>query len=253
MVWTSAGTADEDYRIPPIRDLQELHSLNERQGEIMTDRSLTSNEKSWRCFHCDEVLTTEVDAANHFVRLDESEPACRIKAAGEFALLQALRNAEDQLARYRAEDSDVLRAMASMQSDYQQALRREEEKGYARGMRDAKLSGDGSVVETSDRSWPAPPRELRLTQRPMLEGIVEQPECWTSIDIGGHMGAILVVTTMADGSPVPPYAQQVIDWMVGKHRSAQETPRERLRDSEAAFNLGVLPTEQPENGKKAPL
>jgi len=94
--------------------------------------------KEWRCFHCDEVFTTEVDARNHFGSDQSSEPACQIKVAGEFALLQALRNAEDQLARYRNDDSDVLRAMWSAQADHATALRREEEKGYERGLRDAK-------------------------------------------------------------------------------------------------------------------
>lgn len=94
--------------------------------------------KSWRCFHCDDVFHTEMEARNHFGSTQESEPACRIKVAGEFALLRALRNAEDTLSRYHAEDSDVLRAMASMQSDHAIALRREEEKGYERGLRDAK-------------------------------------------------------------------------------------------------------------------
>ena len=95
-------------------------------------------EKTWRCFHCDEVFLREVDARNHFGISESAEPACRIKAAGEFALLQALRNAESLLARYRAEDSDVLRAMHGMLADQQRALAREEEKGYARGLRDAK-------------------------------------------------------------------------------------------------------------------
>jgi hypothetical protein len=93
--------------------------------------------KEWRCFHCDDVFTSKVDAENHFGRWDGADPACRIKAPGEFALLQALRNVEDQLTRYRVEDSDVMRARASMMSDHRQALRREEEKGYARGLADA--------------------------------------------------------------------------------------------------------------------
>lgn len=97
---------------------------------------LPSDAKVWRCFHCDEVFTTEVDARNHFGRDEGSTAACVIKAPGEFALLQALRNAEDELARYRSEDSDVLRAMWSMTSDHAVALRREEEKGYARALRD---------------------------------------------------------------------------------------------------------------------
>lgn len=94
--------------------------------------------KTWRCFHCDEVLRTQRDARLHFGNTNGSEPACLIKAPGEFALLTVLRNAEDELARHRSEDTDVLRAMWSMQSDHAEALRREEEKGYARGIEDAK-------------------------------------------------------------------------------------------------------------------
>jgi hypothetical protein len=95
-------------------------------------------DKQWRCFFCDDIFTTQVDAENHFGRYEHAEPACVIKAAGEFALLRALRNAEGQLERYRSEDSDIMRAMASMQSDHVQALRREEEQGYERGVRDAR-------------------------------------------------------------------------------------------------------------------
>jgi hypothetical protein len=92
----------------------------------------------WRCFHCDEVFTAEVDARNHFGTREDSDPACRIKAAGEFALLAALRNAEDALNRYRSEDSDIIRAMQSMVSDNARALICEEEKGFTRGLEDAK-------------------------------------------------------------------------------------------------------------------
>lgn len=94
--------------------------------------------KTWRCFHCDQVFTSRVDARNHFGNDENAMPACHIKAAGEFALLTALRNAEEELSRRRAEDSDLLRAMASMEADHQVALRREEEKGYARGLKDGR-------------------------------------------------------------------------------------------------------------------
>src|SRR4029077_15419037 len=97
----------------------------------------------WRCFHCDQVFTERVDARNHFGGDEGATPACLIKAAGEFALLQALRNAQDELARYRAEDSDTLRAMASMQADHAVALRRAEEEGYARGLKDAREVAHG--------------------------------------------------------------------------------------------------------------
>jgi hypothetical protein len=102
--------------------------------------ALTNDPKSWRCFHCDEVFTSQIDARNHFGRDQGCETACRIKVAGEFALLQALRNAEDALARYHNEDSDILRSLWAITADHAVALRREEEKGYARGLRDARLT-----------------------------------------------------------------------------------------------------------------
>jgi hypothetical protein len=119
----------------------------------MEDVARPSDPKVWRCFHCDEVLTSEVDARAHFGSREGSEPACRIKAAGEFALLQALRNAEDELARYRNEDSDVLRAIWSMQADHAQALRREEEKGYARGLRDAAAEETAARKDRLAERW----------------------------------------------------------------------------------------------------
>lgn len=97
-----------------------------------------SGAKHWRCFHCDEVFTNPACARLHFGRDDGAEPVCMIRTLGETALLRALRDAEDQLVSYRNEDSNVLRAMAAMQSDYRIALEREEIKGYERGLRDAK-------------------------------------------------------------------------------------------------------------------
>jgi hypothetical protein len=116
--------------------------------------------KTWRCFHCDEVLRTPVDARNHFGNTHGSEAACLIKAPGEFAMLQALRNAEDELARYRSEDSDVLRAMWSAQSDHAAALRREEEKGYARGLEDAKAHPETLGLRSAGETN-APPRDVQ--------------------------------------------------------------------------------------------
>lgn len=43
---------------------------------------------------------------------------------------------EDQLARYRAEDSDVMMSIYTLEAEYRSALQREEEKGYERGLRD---------------------------------------------------------------------------------------------------------------------
>lgn len=99
----------------------------------MSDRRI-----HWRCFHCGETFTKAQErwAREHFGRDCSAEPVCLIRTAGEGALLSALRAAEDELVGYRAEDQNILRAMWSMQSDHRQALIREEEKGFARGVRD---------------------------------------------------------------------------------------------------------------------
>jgi hypothetical protein len=138
----------------------------------VTEVSQPSKEQTreWRCFHCDEVLRSSIDARLHFGGSEASDPACLIKAAGEFALLQAFRNSEDELARYRNEDSDVLRVLWSTRADQAEALRREEEKGYARGLEDAKAHPETLGLQ---RAAPEPSadyhrvmRLLRDTRRP---------------------------------------------------------------------------------------
>lgn len=103
--------------------------------------AVTSRAVHWRCFHCGDTFTRaqERHAREHFGGDERAEPICLIRSAGEGALLTALRNAQEELAGYRAEDSIILRAMSAMAADHRVALRREEESGYAKGMRDALL------------------------------------------------------------------------------------------------------------------
>lgn len=89
------------------------------------------NDLTWRCFHCDEVFTDRNAAMTHFGKSEHREAACTIDVA-------RLRDLEDQLQSYRNEDTELYRQIARMQSDHATALRREEEKGYARGLEDAK-------------------------------------------------------------------------------------------------------------------
>ena len=92
----------------------------------------------WTCFFCGETFTTPGGARDHFGGEPIADPACQIKVGEERGLVMALRRAEVELARYRAEDSDTDRAMYAMQADHQRALRRAEEDGYARGLVDAR-------------------------------------------------------------------------------------------------------------------
>ena len=87
--------------------------------------------KQWRCFHCDEVFTTESAAMLHFGKSEHREAACTVDVA-------RLRDMEDQLQSYRNEDTELYRQIYKLQSDHAIALRREEEKGYARGLADCR-------------------------------------------------------------------------------------------------------------------
>jgi diadenosine tetraphosphatase ApaH/serine/threonine PP2A family protein phosphatase len=94
-------------------------------------------KKSWRCFHCDEVFTGQREAATHFGDDCTDEPGCKLRMpSGELTLLRHIRKQDRELRRFRAEDSDVLRMMYGQSADHRQALIREEEGGFARGVRD---------------------------------------------------------------------------------------------------------------------
>lgn len=108
----------------------------------MTDRLQTSEKKmnptpphGWTCFHCGEhfapTFAGQQAARHHFGDSPIEQPACTIDA-------HAFRAMQDLCARYQSEDTHLHREIARMQADHAVALRREEEKGYARGMEDAK-------------------------------------------------------------------------------------------------------------------
>jgi hypothetical protein len=100
-------------------------------AEVGSNGQLGPGALHWRCFHCDEVFTTVVDAAFHFGYADLEKPACLVDAV-------ELRNLQMDLRRYREEDTDLHRALHAKDSEMQQAVLRAEEAGYARGLADAK-------------------------------------------------------------------------------------------------------------------
>lgn len=91
----------------------------------------------WRCFHCEEVFTDRAEAALHFSDHLQGDPACKLNAM-EGGLLKLVRDQEDELHRFRTEETASYREFYSLGADHAQALRREEEKGYARGVADAR-------------------------------------------------------------------------------------------------------------------
>jgi hypothetical protein len=99
----------------------------------MSDRKIY-----WRCFHCGEGFTKAQErwARQHFGRDETADPVCMMRVPGEHHLLERLRRQEAELDGYRAEDTDLHRAIHAMSSDHRQALIREEERGYEKGLRD---------------------------------------------------------------------------------------------------------------------
>lgn len=111
----------------------------------------TNNEMPWRCFLCDEVFADRDSAALHFGTSLMHEPACQID-------ITKYRDMERQVERCNAEDSDVQREMYGMQYRHQFELQREEEKGYARGLRDQQ----GETLKWAVDRWNAEVRDRPL-------------------------------------------------------------------------------------------
>lgn len=135
----------------------------------------------WVCFHCGERFLTPGAAEIHFGASQFTDPACRIKASGEFGLVVALRAAEVELERYRAEDSDKDRELAAMAANHYRALQAEEEKGYARGLADArgisspalkKIANGGNMVRTDlENSGPFSREQMAAIALEALEAL----------------------------------------------------------------------------------
>jgi hypothetical protein len=84
----------------------------------------------YTCFHCKEEFITDEDAALHFGTSLAQVPACTIDAAEYRAM-------EERMRRYNEEDADIHREMHRMAGAHVTALKREEERGYAKGLEEA--------------------------------------------------------------------------------------------------------------------
>jgi hypothetical protein len=97
---------------------------------------------TWRCFHCDDVFTKHTEASAHFGYTLDATPACKI-APDMRGLIKFMRWQEGELQRFRREDSDAARQFYALGAEHAAKLRAEEEKGYARGLRDANHRPEG--------------------------------------------------------------------------------------------------------------
>ena len=129
------GTEGERYFGYSIgeTDLRALIAAARETASLRTQLAeANARAESWRCFHCDEVFTTREEAAAHFGYSECSAPACRVDGG----LASAYREFEGRWSRCQNECCDHLNAYYAKRSEHNQALIREEEHGYAKGVAD---------------------------------------------------------------------------------------------------------------------
>ncbi|USN16384.1 hypothetical protein PLUTO_00680 [Luteibacter phage vB_LflM-Pluto] len=124
----------------------------------------------WRCFHCDEVFTIREQAALHFGTSERQNPACQIDIA-EYRAMEA------RMVRYNEEDADIHRRMARMQSEHASALRRAEEAGYAKALKDV---GYSESTPTFDRTIETPRRRQAVEKLLELGWTYHHARGWVS-------------------------------------------------------------------------
>jgi hypothetical protein len=105
----------------------------------------------WRCFHCGDTFTKAQErwAREHFGDDELERPVCQMRLPGEHHLLTLLRKQQRELRRFYAEDTDLIRAIYAMRADHAKALRREEERGYEKGLADARAEAGRSALTST--------------------------------------------------------------------------------------------------------
>lgn len=87
--------------------------------------------KLWRCFHCGDEFTDEAEAREHFGDTMDDEPICQVTA-------ERYRTVERELVAYQNESDATARTFYDIGHRAAVAERDAEQKGYDRGIADAK-------------------------------------------------------------------------------------------------------------------
>lgn len=113
---------------------QEALDENERlKGEV----ARLNRSPKWSCFHCGETFDNETCAREHFGNDEMRDPGCVEKLkGGDLGLLRRVRELEEQLIPYLTETSAVESYVHGLNAEHAAALRREEERGYNKGVAD---------------------------------------------------------------------------------------------------------------------
>jgi flagellar biosynthesis/type III secretory pathway protein FliH len=108
---------------------------------------LTKGQIGWRCFYCDAVFTDRECAIKHFGKDESSKTACQVN-------IEDYRSIQEELRKYRNEDTKLHRELARLQCEHSQALMREEEKGYAKGLADGQpLGRENGLREAAEECY----------------------------------------------------------------------------------------------------
>lgn len=100
-------------------------------------------EPSWRCFHCDAVFHDRESAANHFGNSELEKPVCCIP---ELAAL--LRDQQQELAKLHSNEmSDSAKEFHSLGAKHHVEMRRAEEEGYEKGLKDGQAIALSQAAE----------------------------------------------------------------------------------------------------------
>lgn len=99
--------------------------------------------KTWRCFFCDDLFTTQEAAAIHFGAFDSCEPdtvACKLMSHQQ-NVLEYIRGLEEEVRLYQAENHPTIKAMYAIEDEMRRAIVKAEETGYTRGVADMQKQG----------------------------------------------------------------------------------------------------------------
>lgn len=104
---------------------------------------MSDKNKEWRCFFCDEVFTTEKEAAEHFGCFDACEadtPACKLMQHQK-QFIKYVRELENEVRQYQAENKPLQKAIWCLENEIYIKEKQAEERGYAKGVSDMKSQG----------------------------------------------------------------------------------------------------------------
>ncbi|ODP35128.1 hypothetical protein [Pandoraea sp. ISTKB] len=128
---------------------QDWPHFADKERRIVYASPVNGSERApeWCCFHCGETFDDRESAALHFGRTEMQSPACTIDIAEYRAM-------ENRMTDYNNEDTELHREIARQECNHATALRREEEKGYARGLADAakERAADAQQVDLDDET-----------------------------------------------------------------------------------------------------